>query len=186
MVEEKIDTTVKIQETRRKIQDKPSTNKQQTAQLPKTRRHSALSMKSLNDERVSTKKKEVVDYSNLPNNPFTTEQIQKQWQITIKMFKNQGDKLLASLMDSCTPIAKENVLHIELPSKLMKIDFEKSKQKILPSLREGIKNYKIDFEIAVNEEKVKKFAYTPQEKFAYLKDKNKLVGVLKTKFNLDL
>jgi DNA polymerase-3 subunit gamma/tau len=89
-------------------------------------------------------------------------------------------------MSSCTPIANGNLLKIELPSKLMKVDLEKSKHKILPFLRDELQNYKIDFDITVNEETVKKFAYTPQEKYAYLKDKNPLVSVLKQKFHLDL
>ena len=89
-------------------------------------------------------------------------------------------------MSSCKPIAKENLLQLELPSELMKVDLEKAKNKILPFLREQLQNYKIDFEISVNEEVVKKFAYTPQEKFAYLQDKNELIAELKSKFNLDL
>jgi len=144
-------------------------------------------MKSLKDERISTKKKKVVvDTSNLPTKPFTTEEIQKLWKISIQNFNHKGEKLLASLMRSCNPIAKENALQLELPSAKMKVDLEKSKQKILPFLREELENYKMDFEITVNEEEVKKFAYTPQEKFAYLKDKNEFVAVLKAKFSLDL
>jgi len=89
-------------------------------------------------------------------------------------------------MSSCNPIAKGNILHIELPNKLMKFDLEKAKHKILKIIRDELKNYKIDFEIQVNEKIEKKFAYTPQEKYEYLKDKNKLISVLKQKFHLDL
>lgn len=108
------------------------------------------------------------------------------WKKTIADFNAKGDKLLASLLTSCTPIPNGNLLQLELPNKLMKVDLEKSKQKILPILREELQNYKIDFVIQVNEKIEKKFAYTPQEKFAYLNDKNKLMGELKAKFNLDL
>ncbi len=122
----------------------------------------------------------------MPSDVFTTEQIQKQWQLTKIDFNKKGDKLLASLMSSCTPIANGNLLKIELPSKLMKADLEKSKLKILPHIRQALNNYKIDFSITVNEETVKKFAYTNAEKFAYLNDKNELASVLKSKFSLDL
>lgn len=199
MVEEKIDSTQEPRENKKEIRpkaekveiletvSKPETNPITKVQSPKIRRHSALSIKSLTDKRISTKKKAAIniDINNLPSNPFSTETIQKLWKITISNYHEKGDKLLASLMSSCNPIAKGNLLKLELPSKLMKADLEKNKQKILPSLREKLQNYKIDFEIHVNEEKVKQFAYTPQEKYAYLKDKNELISVLKAKFNLD-
>ncbi len=147
-----------------------------------------MSIKSLTTENISTKKKKevVIDYNNLPSNPFTTEQVQKLWNTTISNFHDKGDKLLSSLMSSCNPIAKGNMLQMELPNKLMKVDLEKSKHKILKIIRDELQNYKIDFDITVNEETVKKFAYTPQEKYAYLKDKNELISILKAKFNLDL
>jgi len=153
------------------------------------RRHSALSIKSLTDKRISTKKKQkevITDISKLPSNSFTTKEIQDLWQTSIDNYNKKGEKLLSSIMSSCKPIAKENLLQLELPSELMKVDLEKAKNKILPFLREQLQNYKIDFEISVNEEVVKKFAYTPQEKFAYLQDKNELIAELKSKFNLDL
>ena len=46
--------------------------------------------------------------------------------------------------------------------------------------------YSTDFEITVNEEAAKKFAYTPQEKYELLKEKNEAIALLKKTFHLEL
>ncbi len=153
-----------------------------------TRKHSALSFKSLHEKKISTKEVEKVstNLEDLPKTPFSTEKVQDLWKEYIIILHKKGEKLLASLMGSCLPIANRNILALTLPNKLMKADLEKAKPKILRFLRDKLQNYQIDFDIKVNEEIEKKFAYTPQEKYAYLKDKNKLIAVLKSKFDLDL
>ncbi len=153
-----------------------------------SRRHSALSFKSLQEKKVSTKKvvKVTTNLEDLPKMPFSTEKVQDLWKIYINNLHKKGEKLLASLMGSCNPIANRNTLALVLPNKLMKVDLEKAKPKILRFLREELQNFQVDFDIQVNEEIEKKFAYTPQEKYAYLKDKNQLISVLKNKFDLDL
>jgi len=152
------------------------------------RRHSALSFKSLHEKKVSTKKVEKVstNLDDLPKAAFSTEQVQDLWKSYINQMNKKGEKLLASLMGSCSPIANNNLLSLVLPNKLMKVDLEKAKPHILRFLREELQNFKIDFDIHVNQEIEKKFAYTPQEKYAYLKDKNELLSLLKNKFDLDL
>ena len=180
--------SLKTEDGRQKTEDQRQKLEIGSTTTQTRRSHSALSMKSLTEKKVSTKKAKLdnLDTSNLPTNPFSTTQIQDLWKKTIEKFNNKGDKLLASLMSSCTPIANKNLLEVTLPSKLMKADLEKYKLKILPFLREELQNYKIDFDITVNEEAAKKFAYTPEEKYAYLKDKNPLISILKQTFHLDL
>lgn len=137
---------------------------------------------------VSTKKKKEVkiDYNSLPSNPFTTARLQELWKESIDTYHRKGEKLLASLMSSCLPISEGNLLKMEAPNKLIKADLENAKPKILGVLKKELQNYKIDFDISVNEKIEKKFAYTPQEKYEYLKDKNELLSILKAKFNLDV
>ena len=58
--------------------------------------------------------------------------------------------------------------------------------KVLRHLRSALSNHQIDFVVEVNEEHTKKFAYTPQEKYELLKEKNANLGLLRKKFNLEL
>ena len=68
----------------------------------------------------------------------------------------------------------------------MKDQLERSKPALLSYLREKLDNYKIEIRINVNEEKVKRFAYTTREKYEKLKEKNSAIELLKKTFDLDL
>ncbi|WP_407704785.1 hypothetical protein [Tenacibaculum tangerinum] len=68
----------------------------------------------------------------------------------------------------------------------MKTQLEKGKPKLLKFLREKLNNYGIQLNIIVNETVEKKFAYTPQEKYDKLKEKNPLIEKLKNTFGLDV
>ena len=68
----------------------------------------------------------------------------------------------------------------------MKSQLEKSKPRILKFIKEKLNNFKIDLIIELNEEEVKKYAYTPQEKYQKLKEKNSALELFKKTFDLDL
>ena len=53
-------------------------------------------------------------------------------------------------------------------------------------LRKQLNNYDIVLDIKVNEEKEKLFAYTPEEKYDKLKEKNPKIELLKKLFELDV
>jgi len=84
-------------------------------------------------------------------------------------------------------IPKVNGFTIELifPNSMMKAELLKIRPKLLKHFREELSNYSIDFEVKVNEESEKKFAYTPQEKYNKLLEKNKALAKLKNTFKLD-
>ena len=69
---------------------------------------------------------------------------------------------------------------------MMKAELLKVKPKALNYLRKELNNYSIDFKVSVNEENAKKFAYTPQEKYDLLKEKNEAISKLRRTFNLEL
>jgi len=52
-------------------------------------------------------------------------------------------------------------------------------------LRKRLNNYDIALDITVNEEMEKKYAYTPQEKYSKLIEKNANLELLKKTFDLD-
>ena len=53
-------------------------------------------------------------------------------------------------------------------------------------MREALNNYALQTQLIVNEAAVKKFAYTPQEKYEKLLEKNPLLASLKNAFKLDV
>ena len=60
------------------------------------------------------------------------------------------------------------------------------KAKLLKFLRESLNNFSITIHVTVSETIEKKFAYTPQEKYNKLNEKNPLLKKLKDTFQLDL
>jgi DNA polymerase-3 subunit gamma/tau len=68
----------------------------------------------------------------------------------------------------------------------MEDQLRQGKPKLMKHLRESLNNYGISLQVLVNETVEKKFAYTPQEKYSKLKEKNPLIEKLKDSFQLDL
>ena len=73
-----------------------------------------------------------------------------------------------------------------LPNEVMAHSFQKGKLELLTKIRQALNNYKLDFEIVVNEEFTKEYIYTPQEKYQALKKKNPNIEILKKTFKLEL
>jgi len=89
-------------------------------------------------------------------------------------------------MNADVPKVHASTAQMTLPNSMMEAEFNKMKPKLLRFLREQLNNYSLDFTIVVNEENEKKFAYTPQEKYNKMLEKNKALAKLKNTFKLDL
>ena len=77
-------------------------------------------------------------------------------------------------------------MHLEFPNNTIKTEVERAKYELLGFLREQLNNYDVDLSIEVNEAEVKRYAYTPKEKFEKLKEKNPLIEKLRQEFDLDI
>jgi DNA polymerase-3 subunit gamma/tau len=165
--------------------------KPDTQNIDKTRRKSALSLSSLKrdkleEEKLKSLKKTVENLEDMPKDPFTEETFLKIWNAYIQDLHIKGEKIFASILKTDTPKIKNNTIFVTYPNRMMKAELLKVKPKALRYLRQELNNYSIDFDITVNEETAKKFAYTPQEKYELLKEKNEAIALLKKTFNLEL
>ncbi len=187
-IKEKNNSNIVNKPTEEKIPETVIVEKNPIPKIDNTkRRRSALSIKSLTEKRESTKKKKVaIKYEDLPKNPFKTEELLQLWQENIQNLNKKGEKLLASLLSSVPIKVDGNFILITLPNSRMQQEIDKSKSKVLQVLREALQNYAIDFKYEVNETIEKKFAYTPQEKYEFLKEKNPLVSLLRKTLDLDV
>ena len=191
IVEERLDKSVSKQENivnpvvKKAI---PEPKKEVVAQASNgIRRRSIMSLKSLSDKPLSSKKKEIsVNYDDLPKTAFDLVQFSKLWEQHIKKLNQKNEKLLASLLSSVSYKINGSRIELTLPNARMQQEIEKSKSKVLNFLREELQNYAIDFDYVVNETIEKKFAYTPQEKYEYLKEKNPIISLLRKVLDLDV
>ncbi len=163
---------------------KEKTNLEGTQQ----RRRSALSLKTVHESKQDKVKTTAsINYDNHPKTPFNEEQLKEVWKKYYFKLQESGEKNIASIIASDKPILKPNfVVKITLPNDLMKIQLEKNKTNLMAFLREKLNNYAIQIAIDVNETIEKKFAYTSQEKYDKLKEKNPVLERFKNAFDLDL
>ncbi len=151
------------------------------------RRPSPLSLTSINHKKeleIIEVEYEVVE--GLPTNEFSENKAVLLWKQYAEKLVEQGKKSVASILNAGTPTIKGNEFHFELPNTLMKDQLDRAKGPLIKFLRENLNNFKIDIVIDVNEEVTKKYAYTPQEKYEKLKEKNNTLELLRKTFDLDI
>ena len=174
-----------------KAQEKPvvTTNETPKPTLKNIkRRTSALSLKSLHQKKdVKVNLDEEENYDNHPKTPFSLDELKDAWKKYYFQLQRMGEQSMAAIIASDEPKLQEDFTIIfAVPSDLMKSQLEKGKPKLLRFLREKLNNYGIQINVKVNETIEKKFAYTPQEKYDKLKEKNPLLEKLKSTFGLDV
>ena len=152
-----------------------------------TRRRSALSLKSINRKKeLETLEVEYDQVEGLPTDDFDQNKVILIWKKYSEILKEKGKKSLMSVLNANTPKVEGNNILFELPNHLMKDQLLQGKHPLLKYIREGLNNFKVDIVVKVNEVEMKKYAYTPQEKYVKFREKNKAIDLLKKTFDLDL
>ena len=151
------------------------------------RRSSGLSLKSLKTKaEVSKIEVDFEEVEGLPADVFSESKLLLLWEAYINILMEDGKKSVASIMNSNVPSVKNGIIHFQLPNAMMKDQLDRAKFPLVKYLREKLNNYKLDVVVDVNEEETKKYAYTPDEKYQKLKEKNSAIELLKKTFDLDI
>jgi len=128
-----------------------------------------------------------VDEEDLPNDPFNFETLIKFWNIFVTKLEADGKYNLAAILQIDTPkLINENTIRLEFPNTTNKIEVERQQFELLQYLRKAVNNFSITLDIIVNETLEKQYAYTPEDKYQKLVEKNKHVELLRKTFDLDL
>ncbi len=165
----------------------------ETAQKIRIKEHpkrvSGLSISSIKAKKKHELNKIEVTYDedSLPDDLVTEEELQKHWQTYVNKIDEEGKKILASNLSSDVPKLKNgNTIVIELPNDTMKKEVEREQLELMTFLKKSLNNYHLQLSISVNEETIKKYAFTPQEKYDKLREKNPAIDLLRKTFDLDL
>lgn len=135
------------------------------------------------EELNSNAKKEEI----LPEDTFEEAKMQELWAQYVEEIEAKGQKILASNLNSDIPkLLKDRIIWIELPNDTMKKEIERSQSGVLNFLKKELNNYAISLKITVSEEVAKQFAFTPEEKYEKLREKNPNVDLLRSKLDLDI
>ena len=128
-----------------------------------------------------------VDEEDLPNDPFTEETLLKFWNIFVTKLETDGKYNLAAILQIDTPkLINGHTIRLEFPNTTNKIEVERQQFDLLQYLRKAVNNFSIVLDIIVNEKLEKQYAYTPEDKYQKLVEKNKHVELLRKTFDLDL
>jgi len=151
------------------------------------KRVSGLSLSSLKAKKEHKATKNAsVEKVELPNESFTEEEMREHWKRYIEKVERDGKKILASNLQTDIPKLKSGTtIGLEFPNGTMKKEVEREQGPLLQYLREKLQNYSIEIQISVNEESAKKYAFTPEEKYEKLKEKNPAIELLRKEFDLD-
>ncbi len=151
------------------------------------KRVSGLSLSSIKVKKAHEKTKSPsISEEDLPKDAFEEKEMQKHWDDFVHQLEKQGKKILASNLQTDVPKLKNaNTIWIELPNGTMKKEIEREQSLMLDYLKQKLNNYSISLQITVNEEVAKKFAFTPEEKYEKLREKNPNIDLLRKEFDLD-
>ena len=108
------------------------------------------------------------------------------WNTYVKELQDNGKHNLASILSIDTPKLKGTTIHLEFPNETNKVEVERQQYDLLGFIRKTLNNFDINLSITVNEEMEKQYAYTPNEKFEKLKEKNPNIDILRKTFDLDI
>ena len=152
------------------------------------KRVSGLSLSSIKAKKKHELNKIEVTYDedSLPNDPFTLEDLRKHWHDYVQKIDDEGKKILASNLNSDLPKIKDNTICIELPNDTMKKEVEREQSSLMNYLKASLNNHYLQLSISVNEETIRKYAFTPEEKYEKLREKNPAIDLLRKTFDLDL
>ena len=166
----------------------PKTNTPKIVLNRETKRTSGLSLSSIRAKKEHEIKQMdvVVDEENLPRESFTQNDLNSTWNTFVDRIDAEGKKNLAAILSIDKPTLKGTEIHLTFPNSTNKVEVERQSFDLLQFLRKSLKNYDISLVIEVNEEMQKKFAYTPEEKYDKLKEKNPNIELLRRTFDLDL
>lgn len=154
----------------------------------KQRRASGLSLKSIKKKKEFEKSKvdNIVDPKSLPTDDFTETEMRSAWVEYGKNQDKKGERIIGSMFAMNIPTMRDDKIIVELPNQSMKIDLENALPGLFQFLYKKLNNYSIELEVEVNEEVSKKYAFTPQDKYEKLKEKNPLIDKLRSEFDLDI
>tara|TARA_Y100000385_G_scaffold168179_1_gene174166 strand:+ start:415 stop:2136 length:1722 start_codon:yes stop_codon:yes gene_type:complete len=128
-----------------------------------------------------------VKEEDLPNDPFTEEELLKYWTVFVAKLESDGKYNLAAILQIDTPkLVDAHTIHLEFPNNTNKIEVERQQFELLQYLRKAVNNFSITLEISVNETLEKKYAYTAEDKYHKLVEKNPHIELLRKTFDLDL
>jgi DNA polymerase III subunit gamma/tau len=131
------------------------------------------------------KKDEEVDLSNRPTDEYSIELFKEKWNAYKDALLKKGKVSLVTVFEYLPPI-NNDIIELLVENKALVEEFNHHKADFIEYIRTSLNNYNIQVEIQINKEFKTKKAYTPQEKYDKMLEKNPTLDLLKRKLDMDV
>lgn len=122
----------------------------------------------------------------LPEKEFSQEKLDKVWAYYTESIAGQYPNFY-SILSARKPLLKENfLLEMQLDNRAQEITLRDRKADLLDFLRNELQNQKIQLDTILNETASQSRAYTPEEKYKAMAEKNPALNNLKESLDLEL
>ncbi len=192
IVEEKPKKEYPIPEATKEVStpEKPPQKTEQKAEsIPAHKKVVAATGISIKDlEKDLEKKNEVAeeDIQSGPRESFNEEQLEKTWQAYLSQIK-ESKKNTYSILNRTKPKITTDKERIEIfvENKVSEYEITTEKNELVPFLRKNLNNNFINLDIVLDKKEIEIKAYTDQEKFEEMSEKNPSLNKLKEELHLD-
>ena len=149
---------------------------------------SSLSLKSIQEKRhLQAQQKASGPAPGVKRNKeFSAESFLSAWNTFANQIKEEGKFNLHSHLTMETPVLKGTDILLTYPNETIRLEVERDQGALLAFLANELENDHLKIKITVVESAVKRYAYTPEEKYAQLKEQNPLLDVLRSSLDLDV
>ena len=125
------------------------------------------------------------DIEERPTEEFTMESFEMEWNNFKKLLLEDGKSSLASIFERI-PEVKNNTIELLVENKVLHDEFKAQQADFLEFIRKALSNFDIQINIEINKDVASKKAYTPQEKFIKMSEKNPTLKTLVQKLDMDV
>lgn len=122
---------------------------------------------------------------NRPSEAFTDEQFLEKWKAYKLILEEKGKTSLASIFNQ-NPSINGTGIHIMVENKALEDEFKAQLTDFLEFIRKELSNYDIQVTTEINKNFEAKKAYTPQEKFIKMSERNPKLKTLVKKLDMDV
>lgn len=138
-----------------------------------------------NHSAIKKEEEKEEDISNKPANNFSQDELAKTWKEMAEGYKL--DKNFYLTITRNEPVLKDNFeFELTVDNKIQQKEVEDRKMQILPLIKEKLNNFRIQLNVVVTEQINEPKAYTDQDKYKKMVEKNPALKTLKDKLNLEI
>lgn len=165
----------------------PVVKRQIVSSLPKMTSFMNTTQTSQTTTEVKTEKKEDESEGKIIATAFNQDQLKKAWKDYIKVAREGGKMQLFVTMEAYDPkIIDEKTIEFAVENQTQVEMFETEKTELMGFVRRALNNNQISLRISIIRDDSSRKAYTPQDKFKKMADKNPALLKLRQQFDLDI